>query len=301
MSRFSRARRSISGGNSHMATRKDTVEDVVRALPCALKAHYPLSISRVESDGGVAIYGSVRTTSDHWDGCGGRTDLHEVLAALWAAILRTNGVASSRLIDMEGMCGSPEVYQRWLVFDQPFGGVFQRRVHERHWKQLLAHTAWAYHAIADAIGMKPPSVRQPSWHEDAEPSWLGALRALVEVKGEELWVSRENPDWQYYTAGENAVSVVELRPGAALRLRASVGQYNPTVVRIGENEVLRAGDMVTPSRLDSCAWEAGLCNALREARVCHGKDWARPPAIGRQSRYHWSRIAFFLVVARLLC
>jgi hypothetical protein len=92
------------------------VEELAFALPCALQNHYPLSVRVDASSTDVAMHGVVRTTSTSWDGCGGRTDLHDVLSATWAAVLRANGVASSRLVGVEGMCGPPELYARLLFF-----------------------------------------------------------------------------------------------------------------------------------------------------------------------------------------
>ena len=227
-----------------MSIQEHSADEVVSALPCAAREHPPLDIQRMESGQGVAIHGAVRTTSTHWDGCGGRTDLHDVLAAMWAVVLRANGVASSRLIDIEGMVGSPELYGRWLVFEQPFGGFLWEEVCEEHLKRLMAHTAWAYHEISETVRMVSPNVRKPSWREETAPSWVQSVRALTQVPSEELWVSRKNPDWQYYTANKNALSIVELNPGAVLGLRRSFAWYNPMAIRIGGNYVLRATNMV---------------------------------------------------------
>ena len=236
-----------------MPIREHSLNDFVSTLPCASEDHYPMSIRRVESERGVVIDGIVRTTSDHWDGCGGRTDLHDMLAAIWAVVLRANGVASSRLIDSGGFCGSPELYARFLIFDQPLGGVFRKEAHEHEkvFERLLAHTAWAFHRISDAISMELPSVREPSWQDDKLPSWVPTIRALMNVRSEELWVTRKNPNWRYYTANDNAFSVVELEPDAALGLRLSFASYNPKVIRIGGNHVLRTANMVNaiPTRL----------------------------------------------------
>ena len=203
-----------------------------------------MSIWQMKSGDDVAVYGSVRTTSAIWDGCGGRTDLHDVLAALWAVVLRANGVASSRLVDDEGFAGSPELYARYLIFDQPSGGIYGKKVYDREYKRLLAHTAWAFHGISDVVGMEPPSSREPSWRENEPPSWVPSVRALMDIGSEELYVTRQNPNWRYYTANDNALSVVELEPEAALALRLLFTGYDPKAMKIGGNYVLRAANLV---------------------------------------------------------
>ena len=227
-----------------MRIQEHFLDDVVSALPCASDAHDPMSIRQVKSEQDVAIHGIVRTTSAHWDGCGGRTDLHDMLAALWAVVLRANGVASSRLVDVEGFVGSPELSARWLIFDQPSGSIFPKETHNRDYERLLAHTAWAFHRISDAIRMEPPSSREPSWQDDEPPSWVSSIRALMDIGSEELYVTRKNPNWRYYTANDNALSVVELEPDAALELRLAFMGYDPKSIRIGGNHVLRAANLV---------------------------------------------------------
>jgi len=180
-----------------MAKENGILDDFVSTLACASDDHYPMSIRREESEQGVAIYGIVRTVSGELDGCGGRTDLHDMLAALWAVVLRANGVASSRLVDVEGWVGSPELSARWLIFDQPSGGVFPRDTHDSDYKRLLAHTAWAFHGISDAIRMERPNLRRPSWQDDSPPSWVPTIRARMGIDGEELYVTRQNPNWRY--------------------------------------------------------------------------------------------------------
>ena len=222
----------------------DILDGFVSTLRCASEDHYPMSIRREESEEGVAIYGIVHTVSGEVDGCGGRTDLHDMLAALWAVVLRANGVASSRLVDVEGFVGSPELSARWLIFEQPSGGVFPKDTQDRDYKRLLAHTAWAFHGISEAIRMERPNVRKPSWQEDNPPSWVPSIRALMGMKSDELYVTRENPNWQYYTANKNALSVIKLEPERALALRLAMVGYKPKTIRIGRNHILRVGRLV---------------------------------------------------------
>lgn len=153
-----------------------SLDPVVDALPCAKEDHYPMGVKVEESRSGSAVHGFVRTDSFHWDGCGGRTDLHDVLSATWAAVLRANGVASSRLVDAEGWSGAPELYARLLLFEQPFESVVSPSVAPETARRLKAYTAWASHQIRDAVGLDNPSARQPAWHDEVPPPWVANVR-----------------------------------------------------------------------------------------------------------------------------
>jgi len=142
-----------------------------------------------------------------------------------------------------GWVGHPELYARLLLFDQPFGGVLEATTHKQVVERLSAHTAWAFHQISEAIGMDHPGIREPSWQDQEPPSWVPAIRKLLSVKSEEIWVTRASPNWRYYTASKNAFSVTELEQGAARRLRLAFGWYDPVVVERENQHVLRAANL----------------------------------------------------------
>lgn len=118
------------------------------ALACAAEVHEPLIINQERVAGEAVVYGYVRTSSFHLDGCGGRTDIHDVWSALWAGVLRANGVASARLIDEVGWCGPPELSARYLVFEQ-MGTMSKSDCSVLQWYR--AHTALAFHALAETF------------------------------------------------------------------------------------------------------------------------------------------------------
>lgn len=106
-----------------MPTFDALADQVAFSLVCKDQDHFPYSLKLEQAEGDQRfIHSWVRTTSRDWDGCGGRTDLHEVFAALWAAVLRANGVASAELVDLAGWCPG-EVHSRALIFRQPFDAL----------------------------------------------------------------------------------------------------------------------------------------------------------------------------------
>lgn len=209
-------------------------------LECRDKDHYPLHVRLREADGDVRfVHAWVRFESGMWDGCGGRTDLHEIFATLWAGLLRANGVASAALLDMEGWCAPAEIYSRTLLFRQPFDARL-RPSEVGHYDRLRAHTALASHELAAAVALLDPREVQPRWQEKALP-WLEAVRSCLRSKPSgELFVGRRNPTWRYYKA-DGEITLLELAPGGVLSLREACRLYTPHSVRLAGRLVLSAG------------------------------------------------------------
>jgi hypothetical protein len=142
-------------------------------------------------------------------------------------------------MDVEGWCGNPELYARLLFFDQPFGGVLDPTTRKQIIERLNAHTAWASHRIADAAGFDDPNIRKPIWQDEEPPPWVYAIRKLLSIKSQEIWITRANPNWRYYTANKNKFSVTELGQGMAWHLRLAFGSYNPVAIEQNGRCILR--------------------------------------------------------------
>ncbi|TPG15788.1 hypothetical protein EAH87_15085 [Sphingomonas koreensis] len=132
------------------------VDDFLAFQPCAGDFHFPFRVSVSRGDGGAIPYGSVRIDSYyHWDGGGGRTDLHDMLGILWATSLRASGAASTGLLGYQGWGGAPEINSRLLFFDQPYASALSEVDAELAEVRIKAHTAWAAHDILDSIRFFP--------------------------------------------------------------------------------------------------------------------------------------------------
>lgn len=175
----------------------------------------------------------------------GRTDLHEIFATFWAAVLRANGVASAELVDDENECPG-EIHSRALVIRQPFD-AFLRQVEISHFERVRAHSALAFHMLADAFDLQ---AIEPTWSEERLP-WLEDVRSHLGGKSEdELFVERDNPKWRYYK-GDPELTLLELTPRGGLLLREAFRFYTPEVVRRGTRIILSANGIYNAVRLDS--------------------------------------------------
>lgn len=213
------------------------------SLPCVDEDHPPFALKLIDAAGGMVFpHAFVRTTSWNWDGCGGRTDLHEIYGLLWATVLRARGVASAGFVD-DGGFGSPtEIYSRSLLFMQPFDRFFEASNVSRK-DTLKANSAAAAHDLYLALGLEDPEQFPPEWQEENLP-WLDVIRKHFGGEDEgELFVERINPDWRYYTSPKNFISVLELPSTSMVQLRYACRFYRPTSHIEGNRLVITAGGM----------------------------------------------------------
>jgi hypothetical protein len=217
------------------------IDQFVSALPCAADSHFPFEVVTSKGEGGVILHGYVRIESCYgWDGAGGRTDLHDILGLAWAASLRASGAASSEVWIDVGWCGSPEIGSRFMFFDQPYGSALSEAEFEPHRSRLLAHTAWAAHDLLDAFRFGSSGNETPKWSDAKPPSWVPRLSEQVKNLDAGIWITRTNPDWEYYTDEANSISIAKLRKGAREILNHLFCLYEPTSIMIGDNYVISA-------------------------------------------------------------
>lgn len=184
------------------------IDEFLAHQPCATNFHFPFRLSISRGAGGAIPYGRVRIDSyHHWDGGGGRTDLHDMLGILWATSMRASGAASVSLSGYEGWCGPPELESTLLFFDQPYGSAVRETEIGTIEARLKAHTAWAGHDIIDAIRLFPKSSRRASWDEETPPPWLPMIEPIIGEQAGGIWITRRNPDWSYYVNRANTVSI----------------------------------------------------------------------------------------------
>jgi Restriction endonuclease len=182
-------------------------------------------------DQGVAeLFMSVRSTSLAF--AGERTDLHDLLSALWAAVLRAKEITSVRLHDvLNPMTAAPEeIYARILEISQPTGGIFApEEVHARGMalqKEGQATGEWLAQ-IFDLDG-DPTKEEDPHWKE--RPAWMNAVCALVGVRrnSKGYWFQRRSlAQWTYFYFWKKGISGAQITQEAAARLRAVLETFAP--------------------------------------------------------------------------
>lgn len=196
--------------------------------PCAQERHDPFVIAEETSERGSMIFGYVRTSSHQLDGCGGRTDVHDVFSLLWACVMRATGAASPILLSEEGFAGiEEEIYARWLVFEQV--GEFNDGSSTK--QRLLAHAAHAFHVLDDVIGWERIKYPGADWKDqDGEADVIvaslnaaGGFKDFGEMAGR-----RECPDWLYAKSLEGRISVVVFPAECMCALRRALFAYKPS-------------------------------------------------------------------------
>lgn len=204
------------------------IDEFLAAQPCAANFHFPFRLSISRAEGGAIPYGRVRIDSYyHWDGGGGRTDLHDMLGILWATSMRASGAASVSLSGYEGWCGPPELESTLLFFDQPYGSAIQESEIDAVEARLKAHTAWAGHDIIDAIRLFPKAGRRASWDEETPPSWISEIEPIIGEQSGGIWITRRNPHWSYYVSRDNTISIARFETEFRRSLRHAFIFWQP--------------------------------------------------------------------------
>lgn len=228
--------------------------------PCAQERHDPFTIAEETSERGSMIFGYVRTSAYQLDGCGGRTDVHDVFSLLWACVMRASGAASPILFSDGGFAGiDEEIYARWLVFEQigDFGdnGTAKQR--------LLAHAAHAFHALDDVLGWEHIRYPHAKWKDQN-----GEADEIVERLNEagefkdfgDMAGRRECPDWLYAKSHKGRVSVAVFPVECMIALRRALLAYEPTSTEGRSRTSILAG---------------GLKNAIPKRVVLKGLKYMR--------------------------
>lgn len=238
----------------------EDIDKLFSLTPCARHEHFPFRLVKAGDSSGFIYYGVVRFSSFLWDGGSGRTDLHDIFGLMWAAALRATGASSPEVWLEVGMVGAPEIYSRFMFFTQPYSSALSEEESERIGPRLRAHTAWIAHILREAFHFGPADLVEPRWWDEPRPEWIMGLEDLVPGTRDWIWVTRENPNWEYLVAGGNSVSVVRLDPDGREALDALAPYYRPQPVTFAGHNIYS---------------EHGLVNCVPEATVNRGMEILR--------------------------
>lgn len=222
---------------------KQKLHDIVMRQPCAQERHDPFVIAEETSARGNIIFGYVRTNSYQLDGCGGRTDVHDVFSLLWACVMRASGAASSILISEMGFAGSEvEIYARWLIFEQIGDFNDTSTVKQR----LLAHASHAYHVLDDVL--RWANIKYPTAKWKDGPGVADEIVELLNSAGKfkdfgEMAGRRECPDWFYAKSHRGRISVAIFSVECMIALRYALLAYEPTSIESNNRISILAGGL----------------------------------------------------------
>ena len=176
---------------------------------CDLLLHSALFVSaRAEDGSSKQVYGIVRTTL--WGFAGERTDLHDVLSALFAVLLRTVGNASVRLIDRfnPGYYRTGELYARNLIVAQLPSSLGPLDDAEAIWSWFQYQTHMIAHELSSALDIDGAQNAPTPVYE--EPVWASKCRTVLKTRSPEVISTiRGEPTWQYLRFARFGISVTE--------------------------------------------------------------------------------------------
>lgn len=236
------------------------LHEFVMGQPCAQERHDPFVIAEETSERGHMVFGYVRTSSHQLDGCGGRTDVHDVFSLLWACVMRALGAASSILLSEGGFTGiKGEIYARWLVFEQI--GEFNDGSTVK--QRLFAQAAHTFHVLDNVLGwehIKYPEAKWKDQHGEADEI-VRLLNAAGEFKDfGDMAGRRECPDWLYAKSHKGRISVVVFPVECMFAFRGALLAYTPSS---------------TEGRARTSILAGGLKNAISKKVVATGLKYIR--------------------------
>lgn len=241
---------------------------IAMSQPCAQERHDPFVIAEEKTPRGSMIFGYVRTSSYQLDGCGGRTDVHDVFSLLWACVMRAAGAASPMLFSEAGFAGfEEEIYARWLVFEQI--GDFNDGTTAK--QRLLAHASRAYHVLDDVLGWADIKYPNAKWMDQTGEAdeFVRLLNDAGEFKDfGEMAGRRESPDWLYAKSHKGRISVALFPRACMIALRRALFAYEPVSIEGRSRISILAG---------------GLKNAISKKTLATGLKYVRSVECGQFS------------------
>ena len=168
-------------------------------------------------------FGIMATSS--WEFDGERTDLNDLIAALWGAYLRSAGIANVALLSERGFAIASEVSSR-AVIPVDWGSEYINWADEEQ-KLLLAKTSIhmqrfmheAFYAVASGERLKKRDTFD-------EPPWLSRIQEIFGIGERSSYElqTRQTPQWTCLTVIDKGLTVAEISSQSADRLRSLLGQ-----------------------------------------------------------------------------
>lgn len=192
-------------------------------------------------------YFSVRTTSWEWDS--ERTDLHDVLSLLWGVSLRLRDAASVHLLAEPNPAAGidSEIYARVLVPRQE--GTLASLRGRSYLRALSAEAHAVDKLVKDVFGVsasEPKNTRVRGATYRNPPNWVEAVRQrlrLPEVGGWEF-NHRFAFGWRAFTSLKRGISIVDLGPEPADRLREALRGFRPGTADLDGTVAYRTDHLV---------------------------------------------------------
>jgi hypothetical protein len=191
-----------------------------------------------------------RTTS--WEFAGERTDLHDVVPVVLAAILSGVGETSFGFLDEGGFAGPDEIYARLMLPQQP-GPVVDLSQTGFLAKRLAA--VFSAESLILEVLHDPVECNCEEGRDEpptpAEPGWASAACASLGLQETpKLFLSRRSwPEWQYLHSPQRALTLVECGRLADLLGEIDARQQR-TLQMVEEGLLVRSGalDHVIPTK-----------------------------------------------------
>ena len=189
-------------------------------------------------------YATVRFSS--WDIEWERTDVHDLLALLWAGYLRVRGFANASLISEPGFASENEISARSIIPTE-LGSSFQHAPTDTL-RVILGQTSMDVRPIYDMLRSSVDvGDRFSSRGTFDEPGWMQGIRTLFPILEDgsfELQTRLDGPIWTCLSHAQSGLTIAELPSQSIAYLRAAFGlhgisRFDTATCRAFKDENLR--------------------------------------------------------------
>jgi hypothetical protein len=206
--------------------------------------HFPMwvDIDVDEQVGTAVLVGVVRTTGL----LGDRSDYHDLLSLVWAAVLRSMNLASVRLVDIPHPAVEGELYGRYVLFDRQPPATYislQEPNYDLIADVLVAsqRAAFFFSLLFGALGGDHES---EGFDFEAGHAWAATVARQLSLNPDHLDTlnnKRLHPTWSYYRRNDRGIVAFNLELPLTRVLPDDIIQVRPAILESIGGQIVDSG------------------------------------------------------------
>lgn len=227
-----------------VVTEFDNAKLYPQRIQIGFAPHFPMWVSiDVDSEAGTGVLvGMVRTYGLPGD----RSDYHDLLSLIWAAMLRSLNFASVRLVDIPHPVIEGELYGRYVLFERQPPATYISLANPDYEiiKRVLHASASAAHFFSRLFGMLGGDHEAEKYDREAGQAWASKVARQLRLRTdhrEALYNQRHNPEWSYYRRNDWGVVAFDLGLPLVSMLPVDILQSNSTVLESVGGQLIDSG------------------------------------------------------------
>ena len=201
---------------------------------CSEKTHEPFLINseplRFSHQDELLLMGLVRTVGAQFDG--DRTDVHDIFAIVWAAVIRAFGLASPSLIYEEHPFAPGEIGACHVAFTQCPWRIGETNFNQAR-RSMIAWTAFEFHLLDDMFRWyRVTSGRMDNTlNQELIAPWIPAISKYLKDPDDLTLLKRRYPNWHYFSSRKKGVSIIRMSRTSITAFKDILSPFSPETAR----------------------------------------------------------------------